>query len=124
MKKILILLSIVLLSNVTVAQNDIETLEKMYRMVENDRARESQARDLVMSYYYDLKDKVREKSDRLTREEYNYLNKSMNMTWNQITNAIRDNYGSSYYEFYSQQRGFLEKFREGILDKLYEYIYD
>jgi len=124
MKKTLILLSIILLSNLSFAQSEIETLEKMYNMMENDRAKESKAQEIVMSYYYDTKDKIREKSDRLTQNEYNSLNKSMNMTWNQIKSAIRSNYGNSYSKFYSQKRDFLEEWREDTLDKLYKYIYN
>jgi uncharacterized protein YoxC len=124
MKKTLIVLSIFLFSNLCKAQSEIETLEKMYNMVQNDREREVKAKDLVMSYYYGTKDKIREKSDKLTQEEYDALNKSLNMTWNQITNAIRENFGNSYSKFYSQKKDFLERFREDSLDKLYKYIYN
>lgn len=124
MKKTLIVLSIFLISNLCKAQSEIETLEKMYNMVQNDRERESKAKDLVMSYYYGTKDKVREKSDKLTQEEYDNLNSYQTRYWSQITNAIRDYYGSSYSKFYAQKKDFLEKYREDVLDKLYKYIYD
>lgn len=122
--KILLLVSFIFICNFTYAQSEIETLEKMYRMVENDRESETQAQELVQNYYYNTKDKIRENSGKLTKEEYNDLSKYQNIFWKQITDTIRDYYSGSYSKFYSQQRKLLEQYREGILDRLYKYIYN
>ncbi|WP_299399109.1 hypothetical protein [uncultured Gelidibacter sp.] len=124
MKTTLILLAVIFISNASYAQSEIETLEKMYNMVQNDREKEAKAKELVWSYYSQTKEKVRKESGKLTQDEYDSLNNYQSRNWNQITNAIRDNFRNNYSKFYSQKKQFLEDYREDVLDKLYKYIYN
>jgi hypothetical protein len=121
-KKFLLICGFLFLSNFLHSQNNIETLERMHKSVMDDREKESNAREIVMNYYYKTKDIVRENSNKLTQAEYDELNNYQSRNWKQITDAIRNFYGNSYYNFYSQKREFLEKYREGVLDRLYRYI--
>ncbi len=124
MKTFFVFIIILFFSNIISSQNDIETLEKMYEMVQNNADRESKARDIVMSYYYDTKDKVKEKSDKLTKEEYEELNLYQKMLWSKIKMYINDFYNGSYSKYYEKNKRYLEDYRETILDKLYDKIYD
>jgi len=106
------------------AQSEIETLEKMYQMVENDRSNEQKAQKAVLSYFTDLKNQVRDKSSRLTESEYNNLISRINITKNQYQESIR-NYSGGYYEFYvNGGYEMLENFHDKTMDLLYKYIYN
>jgi len=121
--KTFLILTVILFSQFSFAQSEIETLEKMHRMVMNDRANETKAKELVWNYHTSAKQKVREKSGKLTQAEYDNISNYQKITWNQITNAIREYYGGSYSKFYAQKREFLEEYKEEVLDRLYKYIY-
>lgn len=124
MKRIFIIIIIFLTGNLSFAQNENEKLEQLYNLVQRDRANEFYAQELVNNYYFDTKDKVRAKYDKLTSEEYKNLDRYQKMMWENITSSIKYSYSGKYLKYYQENKDVLEKYREKILDKLYEYIYN
>lgn len=120
--KIMIVTIFIFFTTSSVTQNDLETLEKMHHMVENKRANESKAREIIWSYNTYLKDVIREKRGELTQKEFDYLNDWIEMTWGQIIEHIKTNNNGSYAKFYNQQGEFLLNHKKKVLDKLYAYI--
>ena len=55
------------------SNNDIQTLEKLYGMMEREKTNETKAMQLVFSYRNEVKSEIRRNSKNLSEESYNYL---------------------------------------------------
>lgn len=124
MNKLLLTIGLLLLSHICLGQSEIETLEKMYKMTLDKRASEGESQEKVWEYYTYLKQKVRDKRDKITDDEFISVNKFIEMGWSQIKRAIKENFGGSYSAFLRANREFLEDYKEDNIERLYKFIYN
>jgi len=124
MNKILLTIGLLLLSHICLGQSEIETLEKMYKMTLDKRASEGESQEKVWEYYTYLKQKVRDKRDKITDDEFISVNKFIEMGWSQIKRAIKENFGGSYSAFLRANQEFLEDYKEDNIERLYKFIYN
>jgi len=125
MYKPFLILTVIFFSQFSFSQSENEYSEKLYRMLMNDRANETKAKELVWNYHTSARQKVREKRGKLTQVEFDNISNYQRIFWkNLVVDKIREYYDGSYSKFYAQNREFLEEYKESVLDMLYKYIYN
>lgn len=104
------------------ADRDLNIMMQMLEMKKQNQAEELRAQEIVLSYYHDLSDDIRNNRLRLTHEEYSDLNTFQNNLWNEIEKMIRV-YGS-YSKFLNNNLKSLKSYRKRVSDRLYDSMYD
>ena len=105
------------------SNDDIQTLEKLYGMMEREKANETKAMQIIFSYRNEVKSEIRKNSKNLTEESYNYLIKKEKDLWeNSIQYSIKNFYNSDYSSYLAKNINSLESYKEIMLDSLYKYL--
>ena len=99
---------------------DLEIMEKLSKEVENDKKTEFEAKKIVLNFYYDTKNLVRERYQSLTDVEQDELDKAQKFLWEaQVVNALKIYKGLGYKGFLDKEYNMLLRYNEAILDLLY-----
>ena len=105
------------------SNNDIQTLEKLYGMMEREKTNETKAMQLVFSYRNEVKSEIRRNSKNLSEESYNYLIKKEKDLWeNSILYSIKNYYNGNYSSYLTKNVNSLEYYKEIMLDSLYKHL--
>ena len=105
------------------SNNDIQTLEKLYGMMEREKTNETKAMQLVFSYRNEVKSEIRRNSKNLSEESYNYLIKKEKDLWeNSILYSIKNYYNGNYSSYLTKNINSLEYYKELMLDSLYKHL--
>ena len=105
------------------SNNDIQTLEKLYGMMEREKTNETKAMQLVFSYRNEVKSEIRRNSKNLSEESYNYLIKKEKDLWeNSILFSIKNYYNGNYSSYLTKNINSLEYYKELMLDSLYKHL--
>ena len=102
------------------SNREIETLEKLKKMKDSDESVELKSKQIIMSYNYGLKDIIREHRNELSAEKYKYVMDYQTLLWTKTYSNIK--YYNSYKKFYEENYENLEKYKDLVMEKLYEYL--
>lgn len=98
---------------------ELETLEKLYSLKNKEDKENAEAKEIIYGYYFDTKDEVRKKRNKLSDNAYKEISDYQSKLWSEIMLQSKG-YNSKSFLFSHQKS--LKTYRELVLDKLYDLI--